>query len=53
MHVVGNRSAAPDNRRHMRQRAVDQVGEGGLDDGVAAVGDIGLGGGNSELVKKG
>jgi hypothetical protein len=25
------------------QRAVDQVGEGGFDDGVAAVGDVGLG----------
>ena len=29
----------------MSQRAVDQVGEGGLDDGVLAVGDVGLGGG--------
>ena len=25
------------------QRVVDQVGEGGFDDGVAAVGDIGVG----------
>ena len=28
----------------MRQRAVDEVGEHGLDDGVATVGDIGVGG---------
>ena len=27
----------------MRQWAVDQVSEGGFDDGVAAVGDVGLG----------
>ena len=31
--------------RDVRQRAVDQIGEGGLDDGVAAVGEVGLGGG--------
>ena len=30
-------------RRHVRQRAVYQVGEGGFDDGVAAVGDVGVG----------
>jgi len=30
-------------RRYMSQWAVDQVGEGGFDDGVASVGDIGLG----------
>jgi hypothetical protein len=38
---------------HVGQRSVDEVGEGGFDDGVAAVGDIGIGERSSELVKKG
>ena len=36
-------------RRDVCQRAVDQIGEGGLDDGVAAVGDVGLGGGQGRV----
>ena len=32
-------------RRDMREGPIDQVGEGGLHDGVLTVGDVGLGGG--------
>ena len=39
--------------RDMRERAVDEVGEGGLDDGVPAVGEVGSAVGNSELVTNG
>ena len=32
------------SRRYVGQGSVDQIGEGGFDDGVAAVGDVGVGG---------
>src|SRR6185437_9999391 len=32
-------------RRDVGQRSVDEIGEGGFDDGVVAVGEIGVGGG--------
>ena len=48
--VVGDRRAQHPGRvgaeaagGHVRQGAVDQVGEDGFDDGVAAVGDVGVG----------
>ena len=48
--VVGDRRAqdpggvgAEAARGHVGQRSVDQVGEHGFDDGVLAVGDVGLG----------
>ena len=39
-------------RRDMRQRPVDQVGEGGLHDRVFAVGEVGLGGGQVGVGEK-
>jgi hypothetical protein len=36
----------------VRERAVDEVGEGGLDDGVFAVGEVGLGGGQGRVGDK-
>ena len=44
-HRHPGRVGAEAARGHVRQRAVDQVGEDGFDDGVAAVGDVGLGDG--------
>ena len=58
--VVGDRRAqdpgtvgAEMPRGHVGQWSVDEVGEHGFDDGVLAVGDVGLGGGRSVLVKNG
>ena len=39
-------------RRQVRQGAVDEVGEHGFDDGVLAVGDVGLGGGQLGVGQK-
>lgn len=53
MHMVDYRSPAPDNREHKRQRAVDEIGEDGFDDGVAAVVISASEAGSPESVKNG